>query len=1035
MRRTHARHMAVMALVWVVAVAAGGCSDSDKRPGPQQASPTPTVSVAPSGTPTATPTTPVPTATATTQAAAAVSGLVVVHQDLRAGESDALGVPPESWSQQPDAGVFDRALASADWVLAGPQAASGATGPDGQFQIPALPPGRYSLTLTKTLNGDLARAVIPFTVGDEGVVHLLVEFGLGAVRSSVRYQDGGRSEVEVRGPGGAVLRTRDGKVIEVGDATGIVVDPDGDGYFEPPVCVDHLWQCGNDRQCAAGRQCQCTASCPLCEDCGGMVCAPPGSALPYQCATDGDCALRGDRCLCVSSCPECDDCVRSVCVPSCVPVQIESITVDGVSRLVLGQQRSLRAVAQLEDGSTKDVTALVEWQSSAEGVARIDSWGIVTVVGVGTAAITAALGDVVSAPWTIEVVARPALKRILVQNLNCMYRYGVPVGERPPPDPAAAPLPVDILPPPECRQVVRIGGTLPFAALGEFEDGYFEDLTREVEWQVDPDAVGDVVAGVFTGRQEGMAQLRAVLGAIASEPTEIRVVATATIVELSIYPIDGAMPPVFIDIVGGRPQPMPADAPEFCFDCGYGITVLAGDVVRFGATAYYDTGEWEDVTKRAAWLSSDETVAAIDADGVMTAIHDGAASITATVEDASSRPVAVRVVNEATLQQLSIYQEGHDRVVAKGEQAFFRATGHYDIGFAGDVTDKVTWHSSDEEVGRFEGGPGVFVGVGAGTVELWATLDGRESNRLPFKVFESSEIDFCDPDHVNRGVWSDAFNRVVLESSCAQYTPPASAALRFTVTERERPVGVFDPCLDLFVYQGSRLVRTVREEGCGEKFLAPGAPASDEVTLRYQVSAFWDLRDERGNVVEPGVYTVYGRFYLYFDPVVSIDIAVVAPNGRIPCQDNACGNGCGYVHACGNTDVPQPCPAVCVSLCECPQGWGITGDGNCEPCVGECCPPGGSCAPGVRPCTPPKECCAPGDTCSPDLPPCEVKCCRPEEPCPDDLPRCDVLPCCPPGAGCSPEIPTCAPGCCRAGETCSDALPPCAPPQPGPTGP
>src|SRR5262249_34789594 len=162
------------------------------------------------------------------------------------------------------------------------------------------------------------------------------------------------------------------------------------------------------------------------------------------------------------------------------------------------------------------------------------------------------------------------------------------------------------------------------------------------------------------------------------------------------------------------------------------------------------------------------------------------------------------VVESATLLGLSIYQESIDHVLQKGDEGFFRAFGYYDVGFNRDATDSVVWRTSDPTIGGFTRA-GVFVGVGAGTVQVWAELDGIESNRVPVEVFETSSLDYCDPAVINRAEWTDAFNRVVLDSDCATYTPPAVASLRFTVTERERPAGIFDPCLDLYVYQGDKL--------------------------------------------------------------------------------------------------------------------------------------------------------------------------------------------------------------------------------------
>jgi hypothetical protein len=73
--------------------------------------------------------------------------------------------------------------------------------------------------------------------------------------------------------------------------------------------------------------------------------------------------------------------------------------------------------------------------------------------------------------------------------------------------------------------------------------------------------------------------------------------------------------------------------------------------------------------------------------------------------------------------------------------------------------------------------------------------------------------------------------------------------------------------------QGKRLVRTIREEGCGEAF-APAPSDGGEDVLKYQVRAFWDLKDDAGTPVAPGQYQIVGRFYLYYDPVVSLTVRI-----------------------------------------------------------------------------------------------------------------------------------------------------------------
>ena len=106
-------------------------------------------------------------------------------------------------------------------------------------------------------------------------------------------------------------------------------------------------------------------------------------------------------------------------------------------------------------------------------------------------------------------------------------------------------------------------------------------------------------------------------------------------VYLSIYPENWAYP-VFD---GGPIQP---EAAVPCFECGYGLTILRGDELRFRATAHYDTGEWDDVTERVEWRSDDPAVATIESTGVMTGVGSGTASIEATLGDINSTAVVVQ---------------------------------------------------------------------------------------------------------------------------------------------------------------------------------------------------------------------------------------------------------------------------------------------------------------------------------------------------------------------------------------------------------
>jgi uncharacterized protein YjdB len=821
------------------------------------------VTPTPTRTLTATPTrTPTPTPTTATSAAT-VNGLVVVGDDLAPTARNELGLSPADWGNPADEAAFGRALANADYRIAG---YSGTTGADGAFTITNLPPGRYTLELSKTIAGNLIPANVPIVVGDDGAT-VIAELGLGLLRSTVSYTLDGVAIQEIRGPSGTWLTTHNGHIAELGDPTRVLTDSDGDGRFEPGDCNATITPCGTDtRICADGQFCQCISACPFCDNCElPGVCATRTNRTPYRCNADDTCSLPGDRCVC--TCPECADCGPKVCVPSCEPISITSIMVGGPSQIVVGRQTQLYATAQLSDGTVVDVTYLVDWRSSDDTVAMVDSWGRLTAVVAGTASITAVLGDVHSGSFSIAVVARPTLQRIYVQNQSC---YCGPVffdaasGVLPPCYLEAAARP-GILPNPSCSPVVAVGTTLQLVAIGEYADGSSDDITKLVQWDVNPAEVGEIDTGLFTARAAGTAKITAMLDGISSDATDIRVVTAPTLLSLSIYPGNWAYP-----AVAGGPLADASSPP--CFDCGTAVTLLRGDELRFQATGHYDTNDWRDVTQQVSWRSNDTAVAPI-ADGLMQAKQAGTAVIDATLDGVDSNPVSVRVVDQATLQSLSIYQEGTDRVVAKADQRYFRASGFYDIGISRDVTSEAIWRSSNDTVGGFDTA-GVFTGRAAGSVNIWAEVNGQRSNTLSLEVFESTELAYCDLQNVNRDVWFDDFNRVVLESDCAAYSVPGVVTLRYTVTETQPHGGIFDPCLDLYVYQGDRRIRTIREEGCGDPFLPSAAPGRDEAALKYQLRAFWDLKSDDGSAVEPGTYTIYGRFYLYYDPVVKIHVQV-----------------------------------------------------------------------------------------------------------------------------------------------------------------
>lgn len=1049
-------------------------SSSDSEPSNGSPTVSPTLPAA-----TATPTAPVPdptaTVTATPVGTSQVIGLAVFGEGVDLAEDENAAAPPEAWLADPDAEAFPRALGFADWTLEGPVGRAGSTGADGSFAIPDLPLGEYALTLTRTLNGSLVEVVVSFSVGADGPTELLLQIDRDTTRAQAKHVSAGRSVRAISGPDGTGVVIEDGRIIQIKAQSRHWIDVAGDGRFVDGSCgLSSPYLCSASEDCADGLTCQCTASCPFCDDCGPNVCAAPMEVAPYRCSDERTCERPGDACVCVPSCPDCLDCPMSVCVPSCEPVQVESVEVSGADAVTLGRRTSLRAVARFDDGREMDVTTLARWESSDPDVVTVDSWGHAVGRALGGAEIRATFGTVASVAHAVEVVQEPALVRLEVNVLECMVP-GIAPGS--PGVVGSVPLPH----PGWCSTAVRVGGRTTLMVFASYADNSLEDVTERVSWSVAPESGGQVSRGIFHALEVGEVAVRASLDGVESAPLVLRVVDRPAVVALYISPESASVlphePPAWEDGVAPT-WPLP---PIFCPDCHGLSRVVLGDSLRYRALAHYETGDWEDVTELATWVSDAPAVADFVEPGVLATTAVGETAIVAEFDGVSSLQVVVDVVAEATLHALHVFPEGRAPEVVPGDEVRFHAWAVYDVGASREATDEVAWQVSDSAIASFAA-RGVLVAHEPGSVDVWASLDGVASAPFPLIVSAANPLAYCDPNAINRASGSDGVYRIVLESDCARYTPPDVVHLRYDISMVPRPDGEADPCIDIEVQRDGAKVRTLRTAACD------GADFAPRDGSRLPLEAHWDLRDDTGRLVEPGVYVIAARPHRHVATLVRLTLTVGEPDGRIPCRKNSCGNGCGYVHACGATDRPTVCPAVCVELCECPAGWGITPDGNCEACAGECCPENARCTPDLPPCAPtpdrmpcqPNECgngcgyvrtcgdagpplacprvcvplceCPPGWGLSPegDCVRCIDDCCRPGEVCPDDMRTCEPDPdccpfgqlcdmarpacpidCCPPNARCTAELPPCevGPACCPEGALCIVDLPPC-PPEP-----
>ena len=165
----------------------------------------------------------------------------------------------------------------------------------------------------------------------------------------------------------------------------------------------------------------------------------------------------------------------------------------------VGTDAQLTAIGLFEDRSSLDITHLVNWSSTNEGVATasnsLDSEGVITGAAVGDANVTAKVSGVVSNEVTVSVTDAQLV--------------GLTV---------------------EPREVdVATGEVAQLKAIAAYSDGNRADSSSQVRWITSDGGVATVdAAGLITGAGAGTATVHADWNGTLSETCEVRVIGGAS---------------------------------------------------------------------------------------------------------------------------------------------------------------------------------------------------------------------------------------------------------------------------------------------------------------------------------------------------------------------------------------------------------------------------------------------------------------------------------------------------------------------------
>ena len=238
---------------------------------------------------------------------------------------------------------------------------------------------------------------------------------------------------------------------------------------------------------------------------------------------------------------------------------------------------------------------------------------------------------------------------------------------------------------------LTLGQSQQMLATALYSDGSNKDVTMSATWSSSDAAVASVNnAGMVQAKAQGSATITATMRGVHGSAKLAANSSAATMTGLTISPASAAV--------------------------GVGATL------NFSAHSTMSDVSSQDITQSVGWSSSDSTVASVDNNGVMTAIKTGSTTITAT--SGSFTAASVVTVTPATLQSLSVLPGTGS--VAAGELQQFSAYGIYSDNSQQDLTNLVSWDSSDASVATVQAGLAQSLKSGSSTIS--ASFDGKNAS-------------------------------------------------------------------------------------------------------------------------------------------------------------------------------------------------------------------------------------------------------------------------------------------------------------------
>ncbi|MGB0895458.1 MAG: beta strand repeat-containing protein [Parashewanella sp.] len=335
-----------------------------------------------------------------------------------------------------------------------------------------------------------------------------------------------------------------------------------------------------------------------------------------------------------------------------------------------GNPQQYTAIGTYSDETTRNISDSVTWNSSDISKVTVNNTGLASTLAAGQSTLQAVKNDIKSNTATLTVTDAELVSIQVTAPENTIIE----------------------------------GLTQKYTATGTYTDNSTQDISTSVRWHSSNTAAARVDnTGLVTGVDGATTVISVTKGNIASNNSSLTVT-DAKLVSIQVTP---AMP-----------------------------SIPKGTTVQFTATGTYDNSTTANLTNSVNWASSNTDDVVITRLGLALAENQGNATITASrdgITSGSNNRGNSSSITVTPAKLTSIQITSANRSIPKGNNEQFTAIGTYSDNSTMDITNSVSWNSSETSVSTINMA-GLANGVTEGQVSISASDDGINSNSLSLSV-------------------------------------------------------------------------------------------------------------------------------------------------------------------------------------------------------------------------------------------------------------------------------------------------------------